>query len=208
MTRAVAALTLIRTCPRRPDVLAQVDLDFPPGGVIRLGVLMKILSVVGRKPFLSNKTLKYLYLDEQLTAAEIGEMYGYSRSSVCRFLREADISVRPTPRDKFDLRADDLRRMYLDEGLSTKEIGAKKGCSWTTRRRLLEASVPLHTHRGPPLKNPPVEDLKRMYLVEKLTAREIAEELGYSPATVNVRLHQAGIKLRSGAESSRSRSRT
>jgi hypothetical protein len=104
--------------------------------------------------------------------------------------------VEQTMARQIDVPCEELRRLYLEEGLGVARIGAALGrsastislwlrrCGIATRSgRFRRADVP----RGL---------LERLYLAEALPLREVAARLGVSVGTVSNRLRAYGIPRR------------
>ena len=101
---------------------------------------------------------------------------------------------------------DTLRRLYVREGKSMGEIARGLGCSTTTVGDWLRRhGIETRTSRV----NPPSdrddglgeENLRRLYVEERLSSTEIAEETGFSRKTVCKWLRLHGIETRSPEES-------
>jgi len=101
--------------------------------------------------------------------------------------------------------AEELRKLYEDEKLSLSQIAdrfgvadetifykfkklgiARRGKSESIRIRFLSK----RKYQGS------LEDLKKMYLEEKLSCRQIAEKLGIGRGAINYALRDSGIKMR------------
>lgn len=79
----------------------------------------------------------------------------------------------------------ELRRLYVEEGLSMATLARQLGCSAPTiGRRLRECGVVTRSGRFE-RREMPREALARLYLEERLPLRVIAERLGVSVGTVN-----------------------
>jgi transposase-like protein len=98
-----------------------------------------------------------------------------------------------------------LRRLYLDEGLSTTAIGRRYGvCSSTVGRWMTRYGIRLRVHTATRLKQRPSEaEMRRAYWEEGRSSTEIARELGIHPTTVITWLRDYGIRIRSQTEAVR-----
>ena len=106
----------------------------------------------------------------------------------------------------------DLIRMYVDEGKTTAQIGAIIGRHpRSVQGRLSKAGVlrskdeasarrksPPKPRKSPPVKVP-LETLVHLYVVEEMTAHQVAAKVGMSGAAVTLRLSRAGL-MRTRAE--------
>ncbi len=91
---------------------------------------------------------------------------------------------------------DELRRLYEDEHLGTVAIAQRYGCSATTiSLHLRKCNILARPSRFQPHTVSP-EELRRLYLEEKLPIREIARRLGISVSTFNNRRRALNISRR------------
>ena len=94
---------------------------------------------------------------------------------------------------------EELRRLYLDEGLGVAQIGVALGRSASTISIWLRrCGIPTRSGRFQRA-DVPRELLERLYLSEALPLREIASQLGVSVGTVSNRLRAYGIPRRARA---------
>ena len=143
--------------------------------------------------------LRRLYLDEKLPPATIAKIFGCNDSTVRNRLREYGIKVRTLSEamTRIVIPEDDLRRLYLDEGLSAEEIAKIYGCSGrTVFDRLRKYGI---NTRCSAIKIPE-DKLRQLYLDEELSSCKIAEIFGCSDGTVRNNLQKYGIKARSRGE--------
>lgn len=66
--------------------------------------------------------LREKYVEEFLTAAEVAELTDVSEKTIVRRLKKHDIEVRTKGTRKKPIAKDKLRREYVEEGLSAREI--------------------------------------------------------------------------------------
>jgi len=87
--------------------------------------------------------LRRLYCDQGLSTAQVARQLGWSDSAVRTRLVALGIPRRtPWARNAVDCEIDELRRMYVEEGLSTTAIAQLLGCSGVTiLRRLVAAGI-------------------------------------------------------------------
>jgi transposase len=91
---------------------------------------------------------------------------------------------------------DELRRLYVDEGLGVVAIASRLGCSAATVSNWLRrCAIATRTGRFG-TREVSRRQLERLYSVEGLTLRAIAAQLGVSIGTVNNRLNAYGIPRR------------
>lgn len=92
-----------------------------------------------------------------------------------------------------DITDAEIRRLYVDEGMSEVDVARLLDCNRVTiARRLQRMGVPTRQYR------PDVQDadIVRMYVDERLSEAEIAFLLDCSKSTVNRRLRRAGVPAR------------
>lgn len=98
--------------------------------------------------------------------------------------------------DRVHIDSLELRRLYIDEKISTREIGKKLGCSFSTiSNRLIRDGVLVR--KSCSIRCDLDENvLRKMYLEDKLDAPEIALVFKCSDGTVKNYLHEYGIPIR------------
>ncbi len=90
----------------------------------------------------------------------------------------------------------ELRWLYEEQRLGTVAIARRYGCSPTTiSNRLRNCGVPVRPSRFQPCPISP-DELYRLYVVERLPIKEIAQRLGVSLGTVGNRRRALGIPRR------------
>jgi DNA-binding transcriptional regulator LsrR (DeoR family) len=103
----------------------------------------------------ANTELRRCYLDEGLTTAQLAARYGVSATTAKRWLDKAGIPRRSARRSSRAPGAEELRRLYQDEGLSTTQIAQRYGVAQTTAHGWLRAAgIPLRP-AGPPVRADP-----------------------------------------------------
>ena len=156
----------------------------------------------------SPTTLARLYLDEGLSLAEVGRRFGYTTSWARKQLIAAGIPRRP-PGGRLGVRrvddgaeadlVEEISKLYVQEELSLDEIGRRCGRGrWWVRDRLTRAGVPIRRQGGPHGSVPAdlVEEMKRLYLEDKMRTADIATRVGMSQSWVYRQLADAGVELR------------
>src|SRR5229473_4868045 len=82
-----------------------------------------------------------LYCDEGLSLHEVALRLGWSPSAIYSRLVALGIARRtPWARNAVEADAAELRRLYMDEGLSMSALAERFGCSLTTIWRKLKAN--------------------------------------------------------------------
>ena len=99
------------------------------------------------------------------------------------------------PNFRDDLDDKEIRKLYVEEELSTAQISEKLGASRTIIRNRLKK-------QGIKLRNKNIyddlddEEIRKLYIEEGLSTYQISEKLGVSNMTIGNRLKKQGIKLR------------
>lgn len=140
-----------------------------------------------------------------LSMEETGEAFGISKQRVEQILKKEGVKTRGnTNTEKYAaskksrrkiLPKDLLIDLYVDKKLPVKEIALKLGVSeGSLYRNLSEYGIP-RRETEPSFSSPlTAELLRKLYIDEKMTARQIAEKLDYAPITVKKRLSELRIK--------------
>ncbi|MFB6192858.1 MAG: hypothetical protein ABEK00_01270, partial [Candidatus Nanohaloarchaea archaeon] len=103
---------------------------------------------------------------------------------------------------KLEIPEDELREFYIKEEMSSNEIAEKYGCSKRTiLKRLREYDIPRRSS-GPKRRDDITkEKLEKLYVVEELSTRDIAEKLDTGRSTVYSKLKKFDIPTRDISES-------
>jgi len=147
--------------------------------------------------------MKALY-ENGMTLTEVGEKFDISKQRVEQIFKKAGIQIRSrkmsfkfrnTPRKRKILEKDLLVKWYLDERMSLREMEKQLKIGFTIiRNSLVHHGIrirPANEYISAPLTR---ELLEPLYLQEKMTADEIAGQLGYQPVTIKKKLSELGIK--------------
>ena len=99
------------------------------------------------------------------------------------------------PKFRNDLNDKEIRKLYIEGGLSTIQIAKKFGASnQTIGRRLREQGVKLRNKNV--RDDLDDEEIKKLYIEGELSTIQIAKKFGVSPKTISKRLRKQKIKLR------------
>jgi hypothetical protein len=145
--------------------------------------------------------------ENNLSYSELGECFGVCAQTVCNWFEKKGIKARKrTHSQKFvdsmsqkrivlDERT--LRKLYIDDKLSIEKIAEKLNSRYDlVRSNLQRFKIPIRSIEIYTTSKLTSELLKRLYVDEDLTSRQIADRLGYSALTIQKRLHIFGIKKR------------
>jgi len=157
----------------------------------------------------SKGELRKMYVDERMSAAEIGITFGASKTSIRNWFKKEGIKMRSLsesglPKDFVKPSGEELERMYVDERMSTYRIAEDLGVANVTVGNWLKdegISVRSSSEAGlsKGVTKPPKEELERMYVDERRSTLTIARNLGVADVTVGSWLKGYGIPVR-GAE--------
>jgi len=147
---------------------------------------------------LGDDDLRRLYVEERLSFAEIAERAGCSTGAVGKRLRRAGVTARPRggrarPLDESDV-ADRLRDLYVEQGLSVAEVARHVGHSrdWVVTR-LDRLGLPRPGWQKKPRRALPAARLRRLWVDERRSVPEVAEQFGVPADWVRAELARHGI---------------
>ena len=143
-----------------------------------------------------------LQTEERLHPTAIARRLGVDRHAVSEWITKQGLQPHPAPlhppwpvKDVPPLLAEaDLRRWYLEDGLSPAAIAARTDYAVGTIKNYLERyGIPTRDHRAAQARRrrlPPDLELRRLYYDEGRTVPDIARAFGVSELTVASRLRQ------------------
>jgi predicted DNA-binding protein (UPF0251 family)/DNA-binding phage protein len=134
--------------------------------------------------------VRQLYIEQGLQERDAAKQLGISRARLIAALEAAGIPRRERPCVACPLNVDELREV-LDQGGSVARLADEHQVSHSTARRWLAAAGLL-----PPDPALPVELLRQLYVVQRMSTRAIAEQTGISRSRVIHALTGAGIPAR------------
>jgi DNA-binding CsgD family transcriptional regulator/predicted DNA-binding protein (UPF0251 family) len=142
-----------------------------------------------------------------LSARQAGAGIGLSTDQVYRILRKAGVKRRRRgsrpPSVGVKQRNREVVRLYDQEGLTLREVGARVGLSHERVRKILEAADV--SRRGGPARFPPREQIAitqqalHLYVEDCMTLQQVGARLGLSARTVERMLETAGVHRRRGS---------
>ena len=146
--------------------------------------------------------LREMYVGKELTINEIADSMGCAEATVRSWLLRHGIETRarqaPAANELTDRKL--MREMYLENGLTTYEIAEEIGCSARSVSYWLNQHGIEPRRRQAPA-TPSLEDaelMERLYVDERKTQCEIANELGCRGENVHYWLDKHGIEGRDG----------
>lgn len=127
-----------------------------------------------------------LYLNKNMNRDDIGKIYGCSKNTIFRILKENNVS-------KYDLLRKDFKEMIklYSEGKSAKEIGKFFGCSSNTIYRILKDN---NISKINPLKEN-YQKIIKMYTEDFMSAEKIGKLYNRSCPTILKILKENGVKI-------------
>jgi len=159
-----------------------------------------------------SKELKRLYIDEIFSTTKIAGIYDVSQPTAVKWLKESGVIIR-TSSETGLLRkgvtrppGKELRKLYVDEGVSTTKIAKMYYISISTAIDWLrEDGVKIRSSAETRLLSrrvikPSGKDLRRLYVDERMNSTEIAEMCNTNPVTVRGWLIKEDIRIRSRSE--------
>jgi transposase-like protein len=148
-----------------------------------------------------SEDLLRLYVTDQLAIATVAERLQLSAHLVRKWLLEAGVVLRPPggrpgtphvlPPRKPPPPAEELRRLWIQEQLTHKQLAAQFGVHPQTASRWL-ADIGLAGPRPLPV---PAPELVQMYQQQEVTAAQIARQVGVPVGRVLKVLHDAGVQI-------------
>jgi transposase len=159
-------------------------------------------------PRVDHDRLHALYVDARLTTREIAGQFGVSHHRIIRELALAGVPRRPRYEHtrkarRASLTAETLRELYVEQGLTMREIAqaAQVNLEYvSTRLRACGLAKrpgyfrPRTVYTAAELRQLAAE----LYESSGLTMRQVATELGVSASTVRQALHEAMVHVRIG----------
>ncbi len=192
-----------------------LELEINPGTV---GKWFKKYSIEARNPseaklpgdFIvpSKETLERLYVTERKTTSYLAKQFQVSHTTISGWLSKNNITIRnPT---EAHLRKglkkpskSELRRLYIEEHLSTNKIADQVGVSsFSVCKWLREYHIPIRKPSESVLpkdfKKPKKEVMERLYIEERKSGIQIAKIFGVSQPTIYDLLDKYHIPRREG----------
>lgn len=156
------------------------------------------------KPWRDKDVFEKWYKVEDYTQSELAKKWGCSRSNISKWARKHGIEVDRRANHQTSRKKDEevLRRLYVEEGLTTEEVANELGVTgWTISRWLDECGIDTRNHgtrRYSELWDE--EYIRQKYWDEGMTMGEIADEIGCERASVGRAMDRLGIDKRSMSE--------
>ncbi len=157
--------------------------------------------------------LCWLYTHDGLNARQIGQRMGCSPSTVYKMLANRGVKrrqyndyedlSRPASRSLTEEQVRQATEWYEVYGMTGTELGEMFLCAPTTVRRYLrEAGCNMRPRGGSKrrLTLEQLDEVRNMYLNEKLSTGEMAERLGMTPSGIIGRLDRLDVKRRGLSE--------
>lgn len=147
---------------------------------------------------------------EGLSMREVGEKFNISRQRIERIFKKAGVETRKQTKSQTFLESLKKRRKkivpkelilkyYKLEKMPVRDILKKLNITLPSfYKNLVYHDIERRISEGIVYSRLTKSVLCRLYLEEKLTAKQIADKLGYSPVTVKNRLSKYGIRKGAG----------
>ena len=157
---------------------------------------------------ITREQLEDMYINRAMSLRQIGEKVGVGLRTVGKWLQRDGIAARPRgapcgcnagPR-KAALSKEELVDLYITKGMTQRAIGEMYGVNDTLIGKRLEGfgieSRPTNWEKNAPrFVTMPADDLRRLYVSERRTQKEIAGAYGLNPVTVSKWLRRYGIPI-------------
>jgi transposase len=142
--------------------------------------------------------LRRRYVDEQMTISQIATSMGVAAQTVHNRLVAAQIPRRASPATpRTDITNDEIRRLYLDQGWTAEEIASHLDCGTSTvYTRLDRLGVARRPARPRHDSRPTTAVLRELYVTNRLSLRQIAEQFDVTAQAVHHWMTAAGIERR------------
>ncbi|MDX1747411.1 MAG: HNH endonuclease, partial [Halobacteriales archaeon] len=137
------------------------------------------------------------YLDEGWSIEQCADHFGCSTTTVERRLRSYDLTARSPGNRPVEVSKTELERLYVEQGLTTIEVGEILGCHPSTVGSKLKAHGISTTgaNHGHSI-DIPEDELVSLYLDEGLTTYDLGDRYGCHPTVIERRLRWYGIEDR------------
>lgn len=164
---------------------------------------------MGKQVRIDEDTLQKLYEDQRLSIREMARLLGHDRGIIRRELARHDIPLRSRSEagkitavlKEIKLPKDVLQKLYVEQRLSSYEIGEQLHCDPATVRKELRRHGIKVRSLAEAKKLPGVQvsvgELKDLYWEQELSQAKIAAKLGCSPTTVLRKMRAFNIQSRS-----------
>ncbi len=143
--------------------------------------------------------LRVRHVDQRQSLDELAAHYHVSAWTVKAWLRNAGIRRhrRPGPAWATTVSAEHLRELYVQQRLTMRQIAARQRVTETTVWRALKYHQIPRRPAGRQVSPPPqAAELRRLYLQERWSIRQLAARYRVSYPTMRYRLAKANIPLR------------
>lgn len=145
---------------------------------------------------LNKEILERLYVKEGKPAYAIAKMFGFTTMTVWARCKKYGIKTRPRGGRIIKIKKSVLKKLYIKESKSLKEVAELLSCSPSTVvNRCRQYGIEIRGIKR--VKGLEKSILQKLYVEEKKSTTEIARMYGCSCKTVKMRCREYGIKLRS-----------
>ena len=152
------------------------------------------------------------YLEVGKSVDDICDIYHCKRSSVYRRMKENNLTIhyKPDFKQYDDINDELICQLYLD-GFSTTQIGKQFNMSHRTvlnhlkhcgiNRRTLSQSHWTYKQKTTPTEFKSYEAMYDLYIVQKLSKKDLGEKFNCDPCVIDRVLHELNIPIRNNSES-------
>ncbi|MBI2017577.1 hypothetical protein HYS92_00855 [Candidatus Daviesbacteria bacterium] len=141
--------------------------------------------------------LNKFYWDKDLSIYQIAPILKYHPATVAKKLHEFNITIK-TPTERTILSKNNLKDLYLKEGLSTNQVAKQLKCSVKTVRR----GMRIYNISLRPLKRITIEKkiLETLYYKSNLSLQTIGKRYNLTPSGVLRKMRKYNIRLKTSWE--------
>jgi transposase-like protein len=141
------------------------------------------------KPMPPKDELYKLYVTDRLSSLKIAEMYNVTDGTCTKWLNLYNIEVRTAGDSltKIFLQKEELKKYYIDNKMTMKEISKLYNCSFNViRKHLLKYNIPIRKKSyWKKVTIPSKEELLDLYMTKNLNIADIGKLYGVSTCPVN-----------------------
>ncbi len=159
---------------------------------------------------LTPEIVRKLYWDEKKSLPEIASIFKVHHETIRRFMQKHEISLRSRldgvllVRKKLKASKDELYELYWKREMKLEDIGKLFSVTGQTIwRALRKHGIPRRTYsqaRAVQIRKISTEELKRLYLEEKKSLRELGKYVKVRPKAIKKMLIESNVRLREPGE--------
>lgn len=143
------------------------------------------------KVILNDNKIRKLYVEKHKSIYAIAKQFNCEKGSVKNRLIKMGVPIRDSGKQRDDLINKDIKRMYIEEKMSTHEIARVLKCDHSTiRKRLNNMGVEIMGNKRTDIDN---DELQSVYTSGDFSVMDLAVLYGCSIETIRQRLIKLGV---------------